>query len=76
MDDDIYNFNFSFEKFSVDGALFDIEKINNISKERLSRLNKKEFTDQVLSYAHTYNSELEQLILRDNWQGRKDSNLR
>lgn len=65
MDDDIYNFNFSFEKFSVDGALFDIEKINNISKERLSRLNKKEFTDQVLSYAHTYNSELEQLILRD-----------
>jgi len=65
MDDDIYNFNFSFEKFSVDGALFDIEKINNISKERLSRLNKKEFTDQVLSYAHTYNSELEQLVLRD-----------
>ncbi|MBP5342955.1 glutamate--tRNA ligase [bacterium] len=65
MDSDIYDFDFTFDKFSVDGALFDIEKINNISKERLSRLSKKEFTDLALEYASLYNKELESLILRD-----------
>ena len=65
MDSDIYDFDFTFDKFSVDGALFDIEKINNISKERLCRLTKKEFTDLALDYAKTYNKELESLILRD-----------
>ncbi len=65
MDSDIYDFNFTFEKFNVDGALFDIEKINNISKERLSRLTKKEFTDQALEYASNYNKELYDLINRD-----------
>ena len=65
MDSDIYDFNFTFEKFNVDGALFDIEKINNISKERLSRLTKKEFTDQALEYASLYNKELFDLINRD-----------
>jgi len=65
MDSDIYEFPFTFEKFNIDGALFDIEKINNISKERLSRLTKKEFTDMALEYAHTYNKELEDLINRD-----------
>ena len=65
MDSDIYDFNFTFEKFNVDGALFDIEKINNISKERLSRLTKKEFTDQAIEYASLYNKELLDLINRD-----------
>ena len=65
MDSNIYDFEFSFDKFSVDGALFDIEKINNIAKERLSRLTKEEFRIQALEYAYIYNPELKDLILRD-----------
>ncbi len=65
MDKDIYDFDFTFEKFNIDGALFDIEKINNISKERLSRLTKKEFTDLALDYATKYNPELKEMIERD-----------
>lgn len=65
MDESIFNFNFTFDKFNVDGALFDVEKINDISKERLSRLSKKEFTDEALSYANEYNPELKALIEKD-----------
>lgn len=65
MDDNIYDFDFSFDKFNIDGALFDLQKIENISKERLCRLTKKEFTDKALSYARVYNKELEDLINRD-----------
>jgi len=65
MNANIYDFNFTFEKFNIDGALFDIEKINNISKERLSRLTKTEFTDLALEYGNIYNKELVDLINRD-----------
>ena len=65
MNADIYDFDFTFEKFNIDGALFDVEKINNISKERLSRLTKEEFTDLALEYANRYNKELLDLINRD-----------
>lgn len=65
MNDSIYDFNFTFDKFNVDGALFDLDKINNISKERLSRLNKKDFTDKAIEHAKEYNNELFELINRD-----------
>ena len=65
MSDNIYDFNFSFEKFNVDGALFDLDKINDISKERLSRLTKEEFTGKALEYANKYNPKLKELIERD-----------
>ncbi len=65
MDSDITDFNFTFEKFNVDGALFDMDKINDISKERLSRLTKEEFTDLAIEYAKEYNPELLNLINRD-----------
>lgn len=58
-------FKLTFEKFSLDGALFDLPKLANISKEVLSRLNKKEFTDQCLSWSKEYNKDLENLILQD-----------
>ena len=65
MDSLITDFNFTFDRFNVDGALFDMDKINDISKERLSRLSKKEFTDLALEFAHRYDSNLEELINRD-----------
>lgn len=58
-------FKLTFEKFSLDGALFDLPKLANISKEVLSRLNKKDFTDQCLRWANEYNKDLENLILQD-----------
>jgi len=65
MNEPIFNFKLTFDKFNIDGALFDIEKINNISKERLCRLTKEEFTDKALEYAVSYNKELYDLINRD-----------
>ncbi len=65
MNDNIYDFDFSFEKFNVDGALFDLDKINDISKERLSRLSKEEFTVKALEYANKYDHNLKDLIERD-----------
>lgn len=62
---DIDTFNLSFEKFSLDGALFDLPKLNNISKEVLANMDKKTFTDQCLDYAKKYNSELYELINKD-----------
>ena len=65
LDSNIYDFDFTFEKFNVDGALFDLDKINDISKERLSRLSKREFTDYALDYASKYEPRLKELIERD-----------
>ena len=65
MDADIRDFTFTFEKFNKDGALFDMDKINDISKERLSRLTKSEFTDMALAFAKEYDSNLLELIERD-----------
>ena len=62
---DIRDFTFTFEKFNKDGALFDMDKINDISKERLSRLTKSEFTDMALAFAKEYDSNLLELIERD-----------
>ena len=65
MNANIYDFKLSFEKMTLDGALFDIAKIQNICKERLARLNKDDFTNQALAYANKYSKELEELITRD-----------
>ena len=49
-------FKLTFDKMNLDGALFDLAKVENICKERLSRLNKEEFTK---SYAFFVNSSLD-----------------
>ncbi|MDR0831565.1 MAG: glutamate--tRNA ligase [Bacillales bacterium] len=58
-------FVFSFEKMSLDGALFDLAKLQNISKNYLAYLNKKTFTDYALDYALLYDTKLLELIKRD-----------
>lgn len=50
----IDDFKLSFEKFSLDGALFDMPKLNNISKELLANLDKKSFATQCLEWAKEY----------------------
>lgn len=59
---DMDDFHLTFQRFSLDGALFDMPKLNNISKEVLANLNKKEFTDQCLDWAKTNNEKLAEYI--------------
>ncbi len=48
--DNIFDFSLRFEKMTLDGALFDIEKIQSISKERLGAMN----ADEIASKAHAW----------------------
>ena len=61
------DFELSFKKMTLDGALFDIDKVKNICKERLSRMTKEEFTQNAYNYAKKYNDELKLLIDRDKY---------
>ena len=65
MDADINDFKLSFDKMTLDGALFDIAKVKNICKERLARLNKDVFTERALAYGKLYQTKLADLINRD-----------
>ena len=56
--DDSDKFTLAFDKMSLDGALFDIEKIKSISKTKLSKLDKKTFTDLALIYSEMYEPRL------------------
>lgn len=60
-----HDFKFSLKKMSLDGALFDFEKLKYFSREYLSRLTKDEFTSLALEYAKKYNPELLALINKD-----------
>ena len=62
---DVSEFTLTFDKMSLDGALFDLPKLQNICKEVLAFYTKKEFTDLCLEWAHKYNHEVEELILSD-----------
>lgn len=58
-------FKLSFDKMSLDGALFDIMKLKFISKEILSRMSKEEITARALTWAKKYDLNLLDLITRD-----------
>ena len=63
--EDIFNFELSFDKMSLDGALFDVEKIKSISKTRLAYMTAKDFTQNALNYAEKYDKKLEEIINKD-----------
>ena len=56
------NFVFSFDKMSLDGALFDMGKLNFFSREILGKKTKEEMYELALSYGDRYNKELSDLI--------------
>ena len=62
---DKYDFQLSFDKMTLDGALFDLAKVKNICKERLAHLNKDDFTALAYDWACKYNEELKGVIDRD-----------
>ena len=59
------DFPMSFEKMSLDGALFDLAKVCNICKEIIAKMSTEEVSKNVLDYACKYDSELYSLINRD-----------
>lgn len=59
------DFTLSFEKFSHEGALFDLGKVNFFAREILSKLNKEEITLKAKEYAEEHNPKLLDLISRD-----------
>ncbi len=56
------DFTFSFDKMSKSGPLFDLEKINNISKNYISRLTAKELYDNLLTWANEFDKDFAKLI--------------
>ena len=58
-------FKFTFEKMSLDGALFDLAKVQNLCKEKLGHMNTKEFSEAATLWAKEYSPELFALIEKD-----------
>ena len=57
LDKSIYDFKFSFDKMSLDGALFDLEKVISISKERMAYKKATDLANEVKEWAAKYNNE-------------------
>jgi glutamyl-tRNA synthetase len=62
---DIFEFNLDFEKMSLDGALFDLEKVKSIAKETLGNMDKDTFTEKAYEYAKKYDEKLLEIINKD-----------
>ena len=61
-DKTIDDFEFSFNKVSKSGGLFDMEKLLNISKNYLSKIKATDFYDMLLEYTKEYDAEFYNLI--------------
>ena len=62
---DIYSFPFNLKKMSVFGALFDLAKLNDISKTVISRMDAQTVFDRTLAWAETYDAEYAALLEND-----------
>jgi glutamyl-tRNA synthetase len=58
----IYDFHLAFEKMTLDGALFDLDKVKSISKERLGSMSAMEIGLKALEWAKIYQPEFAKLI--------------
>lgn len=59
------DFKFSFDKMSVSGPIFDVEKLNNIAKTYFSRLPAEKIYNELLKYTKKYDEEFYQLVLNN-----------
>ncbi len=65
LDKDFYDFKLQFDKMSLDGALFDIAKVANISKERMAYKKANVLAEEVKAWAKEYNEEFYNKIIAD-----------
>lgn len=63
-DVDISKFKLDFKKISASGTLFDIEKLNNISKNYISRLTAKEVYDGLLTWTNEFDKDFYDLLVK------------
>jgi len=61
-DKNIEDFTFAFKKMPTGGTLFDMEKLNNISRTYFSRLTANKIYDDALRYYDTYDSTFAKLM--------------
>lgn len=61
---DTSNFKLDFKKISASGTLFDIEKLNNISKNYISRLTAKEVYDGLLNWTNEFDKDFYDLLVK------------
>ena len=59
------DFEYSPKKMSSSGALYDLDKLVNISKNIISKMSKEELTDKAYNWAINYSTELKELIDKD-----------
>ena len=64
-DYDISHFKLSFKKMSLDGALFDNDKLNFYAKEILGKMTKDEIASKAYEYAKKYDENLKNFIEKD-----------
>ncbi len=65
LDKDFYDFKLQFEKMSLDGALFDLAKVANISKERMAYKKAVDLKEEVKTWAKTYDKAFYDKIVSD-----------
>ncbi|MBO5711379.1 MAG: glutamate--tRNA ligase [Acholeplasmatales bacterium] len=65
MDKSYYDFKLSFDHMSLDGALFDIAKVQNISKERMAYRKAVDLIEEVKEWAKEYDEKFYNYITRD-----------
>lgn len=59
------DFEFSFDKMSKSGSLFDLEKLLNISKNYFSRLKAKDLYEKLVEWASVYDNDFYELITKE-----------
>ncbi len=64
-DADLDKFAFSIKKMSPSGSLFDFDKLNDISKNTLSRMSADAVYDEIVLWAREFDAEFAALIERD-----------
>lgn len=58
-------FKFNLKKMSVSGALFDLDKLNDVSKTTIARMDAETVADKVIAWAEEYAPEFAALLKRD-----------
>lgn len=61
-DTPFYEFEFSPKKMSSSGALFDLDKLDNISKNIISKMSANELYDELIAWAKKYDEEFSLLL--------------
>ena len=65
LDKSFYDFKLTFDHMSLDGALFDIEKVESISKERIAYTKATVLEAEVEEWAKKYDPKFYEMIIKD-----------